>query len=73
MAEYVNICEAAAGDTWDILARQLYGDEKYSYVLLNANPHLMGAKIMDGGEKIIVPSLETDEEIDNIAPWRRGT
>ncbi|MCD8348804.1 MAG: tail protein X [Lachnospiraceae bacterium] len=57
------------GDTWDLMAYKLYGDEKYMKNLAEANWPLLDVLIFAGGVEITVPDLP--EEVDTDAPfWR---
>lgn len=62
---------AKTGDMWDLIAFNLYGDEKKSTELMAANPRLTDIIMFDGGEVLNIP--ETIETADNstLAPWRR--
>lgn len=73
---------ASDGETWDSVALDLYGDEKYTNQLLNANPTLvlkMDGATFQGGEILNVPVLEvTETELGDelnkpptTAPWRQ--
>lgn len=57
------------GDTWDLMAYDLYGDEKYMRYLLEANWPLLDTLVFSSGTKILVPDLP--EEADEDKPfWR---
>lgn len=61
-----------AGDTFDQIALHLYGDENYSYMLMNANPQHVRQSVFQGGEILLVPELETGKAQQyNVAPWRK--
>jgi phage tail protein X len=57
--------ETKQGDTWDLMAYDLYGDEKYMRYLMEANLPLLDIMIFSSGVKILVPDLpeETDEDL----------
>ncbi|WP_285823966.1 tail protein X [Schaedlerella arabinosiphila] len=57
--------ETKQGDTWDLMAYDLYGDEKYMRYLMEANLPLLDIMIFSSGVKIFVPDLpeETDEDL----------
>lgn len=57
------------GDTWDLIAYKLYGEEKYMKDLIEANWPLLDVLIFPSGTVLIVPDLP--EEVDEDAPfWR---
>lgn len=53
------------GDTWDLMAYDFYGDEKYMRYLMEANMPLLDIMIFSSGTVIQVPDLleETDEDL----------
>jgi len=57
------------GDTWDLIAYKLYGDEKYMKLLIEANWPQLDTLEFSAGVEINVPDLP--EESDDDAPfWR---
>ena len=65
----------SAGETFDIVALCVYGDEAYAAELLNANPDLCGKMVFDGGEILKLPvvnGIQTDDQIApaKTAPWK---
>lgn len=71
----------SAGETWDGIALEVYGDEKYACELLNANPSLSDRLIFAGGEELELPVVEISEYEDDedadagaympaTAPWK---
>jgi hypothetical protein len=70
----VHIC--AAGETFDGIALQEYGDESYASELLMANPALDHITEFSGGEVLAVPEIEIPDEDDEegaaatSAPWK---
>ena len=57
----------SAKETFDEIALNIYGDEQYASVLLEANPQLR-----DGGEVRRAPEITTDNAADTLPPWKRG-
>ena len=57
---------------FDEIALNLYGDEQYASVLLEANPQLAHKIMMDGGEVMRAPEITTDNAADTLPPWKRG-
>ena len=64
-----NIYYAEAGDTWDKIAYEQYGSEKYMEQLILANWDKLDVLVFSEGEEIILPEL-TDEELDDTPVWR---
>lgn len=64
-----------AGETFDLAAIRIFGDEKFAPELLAANPELCHKLVFDGGEKLYVPDFEpeTDEEGEPATPppWKQ--
>lgn len=65
----------AAGDSFDGVALEVYGDEKYAADLMNANPEYCGMTVFNGGEALLIPALDVPEEdegviANTIAPWK---
>lgn len=69
MSGYGYVC--AAGESFDGVARKLFGDEKYAAELLNANPEEDGKLVFSGGEVLRLPVIDAEEEENTAtAPWR---
>ena len=70
--------QCVAGETFDSVALEVYGDESYSCELLCANPTLCMIPIFTGGELLDLPIVEIpDEDAENegalmptTAPWK---
>lgn len=60
-----------AGDSWDLLAGQAYGQEVMASTLIAANPDLCDVTLFEGGEVIDLPLVERVESPDTLPPWRR--
>lgn len=61
-----------AGDTWDMLALDMYDDEKCSDLIIEANPEYSDVIVFPSGIELKLPVLDETETVsDNIAPWRR--
>lgn len=57
------------GDTWDLIAYKLYGEEKYMKYLIEANWPLLDVLIFSSGMVLTVPDFP--EEANGDAPfWR---
>lgn len=57
------------GDTWDLMAYDLYGDEKYMHYLLEANWPLLDILVFSSGTRIVVPDIPEDASED-VPFWR---
>lgn len=66
MAEIKRYYICAQGDTWDIIALNVYGDENYAAWLLMNNPEI---KELSGGVSVYAPEISDDSGDD--APWRK--
>lgn len=66
----------SAGETVDIIALSIYGDEKYACELLNANPKHSLTQVFTGGEILSLPVVEIPENntgsarMTDVAPWK---
>lgn len=70
----LTIVKTKQGDTWDILAKKLYGDERYMDELIKANLHLRKTAIFSAGVVLQVPSIDTASQVDEtkLPSWLRG-
>ena len=63
-----------SGDTWDVIAKQVYGSEYHADILMAANPQqidtfLFEAGVARGCSHLVTPVLE--EERDGLLPpWK---
>ena len=70
--------QCVAGETFDSVALEVYGDESYSCELLFANPTLCMIPIFTGGELLDLPIVEIPDEegeedvtfMPPDAPWK---
>ena len=62
------------GDTWDILAKRSYGDERFMDVLIKANPTHQEVMFFSAGVILDVPAIDTSSNVHqmNLPPWKRG-
>lgn len=56
------------GDTWDMIAKKVYGDESYTSLLMESNQKLLDYFIFPAGIVVTVPELP--EETDTLPEWR---
>ena len=72
MSKYTTL----AGDTWDIIAKRVYGDAHAFGALMDANPEHIETLIFSGGVELEVPEIETESTTDtdttDAAAWRES-
>ena len=63
-----------AGDTWDRLAKKLYGDERFMDRLIKANLVHRMTVVFSSGVVLNVPEVDTasSEQDVNLPRWKRG-
>ena len=61
---------AKEGDTWDILALDMYNDETLMDQIIQYNPDYADILIFSGGEKLRLPILEKPETAGKVPPWK---
>ena len=59
------------GDKWDGIAYKVYGDTKFTDVLLEANIEYRNVFIFSAGVVLEVPEVETRITSDDLPPWKR--
>lgn len=58
-----------SGDTWDVIAKEVYGSEYHADVLMAANPQEIDTFIFNAGVELNTQALE--EERDGLMPpWK---
>ena len=69
--------QCVAGETFDSVALEIYGNEKYACELLTANPELCLVTMFSGREFLNIPVVEIisdedeeEETVPTIAPWK---
>lgn len=67
--------QCVAGETFDIVALVVYGDEKYAADIMNANPELITIPMFTGGELLELPEITIFKNNDGEymppdAPWK---
>lgn len=58
-----------AGDQWDIIALNVYGDEQKADILMQANPQVLDIYQFPAGVVLATPEL-TEEQAATLPPWR---
>ncbi|WP_077074112.1 tail protein X [Mailhella massiliensis] len=61
------------GETWDMVARRVYGDEHFMDALIAANVKLRDTVIFSYGVEIVTPEIDTRSTAYdiNLPPWKR--
>jgi phage tail protein X len=57
------------GDTWDVLARDIYGSEKLAYVIQQANPEYLPLIFFPAGLVLTIPQTPPLATAQPRAPW----
>lgn len=58
------------GDTWDFIAKKVYGDEKYlDYLMVNNFP-LLDYFVFPAGVEVVTPILPK-ERMEELPSWRK--
>ena len=60
------------GDTFDLLALEMYNDERLAHYIIEFNPDYVDVIIFEGGIHLKLPIVENPETIETIPPWRRS-
>ena len=58
-----------AGDQWDMIALEVYGDENHADILMQANPQALETFEFPAGVVLRVPELP-EEQTAELPPWR---
>ena len=59
------------GDTWDLIAYKVYGDEKYADFLMQNNYPNLDTLVFSSGVKLYTPELPQELEGDD-PPWKEN-
>lgn len=58
-----------SGDTWDVIAKEVYGSEYHADVLMEANRQHINTFIFGAGVELAIPALK--EQRDGLLPpWK---
>lgn len=66
----IDIYTTIQGDTWDIIAFKVYGNEKYMTALAEANPAYCDVVFFSAGVELIAPDIA--KPLLDLPPWKRG-
>lgn len=58
-----------SGDTWDSIAKTVYGAERYADYLMQENPTQIGTFRFDAGVELSTPALP-EEKSGFLPPWK---
>lgn len=61
-----------SGDTWDVIAKRLYGNEVFMVELMRANPEHMNVVIFPSSIRLVTPEIKAVKTTDCLPPWKRG-
>ena len=69
-----NVVVTQAGDTWDRLAKKLYGDERFMDRLIKANLAHRMTVVFSSSVVLNVPEVDTalTNQDANLPRWKRG-
>ena len=59
------------GDTFDLLALDMYNDERLAHYVIEYNPDYSDVIVFEGGVLLKLPVVEAAETSETIPPWRR--
>ena len=59
-----------SGDKWDMIAKEQMGSERYTSVLMHANPDHLETVIFPAGVVLLIPEI-TAPTPNSLPPWRR--
>lgn len=62
---------AAAGETFDSVAFDYYGEEFMADKLMKENSIYIKTIVFTGGETLKIPIYDDIESTETLAPWRR--
>lgn len=58
-----------SGDTWDKIAKEIYGSEYHADILMAANPEQIGTFIFDAGVELSTPAY-VPKHNGLLPPWK---
>lgn len=64
-------CTTVAGDTFDALALEFFGDEKLASSIIQANPDHCDTLIFSAGVVLTIPDEIAVVKPATLPPWRR--
>ena len=70
----MNVITTVSGDTWDMIAKRVYGDERKAQILMEAreNVRLLDIQIFSAGVTVTVPDIPQETaDADDLPDWRK--
>ena len=67
LKEYTTI----QGDTFDIVAFKVWGNEKLMHRLIQANPGYRDTVYFSAGVRLVIPEIQTPVEKGPVPPWQK--
>lgn len=71
MADSKKKYTTVSGDTFDIIAYKLFGNEKYAELLMEANFPLLDYIVFPSGIEMSIPEVEDKGVEVDLPEWRR--
>ena len=59
-----------SGDVWDMIAKEQLGGERYTSLLMQANPEHLNTVVFSAGVSLVLPEATTPIP-ESLPPWRR--
>lgn len=61
------------GDTWDVIAKRVYDDERKAQVLMECreNIRLLDIEVFSAGVEVFIPAVQVQSETSDLPDWRR--
>ena len=60
------------GDTFDLLALDMYNDERLAHYIIEFNPDYSDVIVFEGGVHLKLPVVEEAETSETVPPWRQS-
>lgn len=72
MRRVTSYCEYTTqdGDTFDLLALDMYNDERLAHYIIEYNPDYADVIVFEGGVQLKLPVVEEAETSETVPPWR---
>lgn len=59
------------GDTFDLLALDMYNDERLAHYIIEFNPDYSDVIVFGGGVHLKLPNVDDAETTETVPPWRK--
>nr|DAR51368.1 MAG TPA: hypothetical protein [Caudoviricetes sp.] len=59
-----------SGDVWDMIAKEQLGGERYTSLLMQANPEHLNTVVFSAGVSLVLLEVTTPIP-ESLPPWRR--